>query len=34
MTLRAGQTSKFTTRLTNPPDGARHFELRFAKAGE
>jgi predicted Zn finger-like uncharacterized protein len=34
MTLRAGQTSKFTTRLTNPPPGARRFELRFAKAGE
>jgi predicted Zn finger-like uncharacterized protein len=34
LTLHAGQTSKFTTRLTNPPAGARHFELRFAKAGE
>jgi len=34
MTLRAGQTSKFTTRINDPPPGARHFELRFAKAGE
>lgn len=34
MTLKAGQTSKFSTRLTDPPAGARHFELRFAKAGE
>jgi predicted Zn finger-like uncharacterized protein len=34
MTLKAGQTSKFSTRLTDPPLGARHFELRFAKAGE
>ena len=34
MTLAAGQTSKFSTRLTDPPAGARRFELRFAKAGE
>jgi predicted Zn finger-like uncharacterized protein len=34
MTLKAGQTTKFSTRLTDPPAGARHFELRFAKAGE
>jgi predicted Zn finger-like uncharacterized protein len=34
MTLKAGQTSKFSTRLNDPPAGARHFELRFAKAGE
>jgi predicted Zn finger-like uncharacterized protein len=34
MTLKAGQTSKFSTRLTDPPAGARRFELRFAKAGE
>jgi predicted Zn finger-like uncharacterized protein len=34
MTLRAGQTAKFTTRINDPPPGARHFELRFAKAGE
>ncbi len=34
MTLKTGQTSKFSTRLTDPPAGARHFELRFAKAGE
>ena len=34
MTLQPGQTTKFRTRLTNPPAGARQFELRFAKAGE
>jgi predicted Zn finger-like uncharacterized protein len=34
MTLRPGQTTKFRTRLTNPPGAARQFELRFAKAGE
>jgi predicted Zn finger-like uncharacterized protein len=34
MTLRPGQSTKFRTRLTNPPQGARQFELRFAKAGE
>ncbi|HTT97616.1 MAG TPA: DUF3426 domain-containing protein [Rhizomicrobium sp.] len=34
MTLKAGQTTKFSTRLNDPPAGARHFELRFAKAGE
>jgi predicted Zn finger-like uncharacterized protein len=34
MTLRPGQSTKFRTRLTNPPGGAHQFELRFAKAGE
>jgi len=34
MTLRPGQSAKFVTRLSNPPSGARHFELRFARAGE
>lgn len=33
-TLHAGQTAKFVTRLPNPPQGARHFELRFAREGE
>ncbi|HVV65143.1 MAG TPA: DUF3426 domain-containing protein [Rhizomicrobium sp.] len=34
MTLEPGQSTKFVTRLSNPPDGARRFELRFARAGE
>jgi predicted Zn finger-like uncharacterized protein len=34
MTLKPGQTTKFLTRLSNPPAAASHFELRFAKAGE
>ncbi len=34
MTLHPGQTRTFATRLTNPPEGARHFELRFARDGE
>ncbi len=34
MTLKGGQSAKFLTRLSNPPLGASHFELRFAKAGE
>ncbi len=33
-TLRPGQRTTFQTRLTNPPAGARHVEVRFAKAGE
>jgi predicted Zn finger-like uncharacterized protein len=28
--LRAGQISSFTTRLSSPPAGARHLEVRFA----
>jgi predicted Zn finger-like uncharacterized protein len=34
LTLKPGQTTKFLTRLSNPPAAASHFELRFAKAGE
>jgi len=34
MTLKGGQSTKFLTRLSNPPVAASHFELRFAKAGE
>ncbi len=34
LTLRAGQTTLFVTRLTSPPAAARHLEMRFAKAGE
>lgn len=34
MTLHPGQTKAFSTRLTNPPEAARHFELRFAREGE
>jgi predicted Zn finger-like uncharacterized protein len=34
LTLKAGQSEKFLTRLPNPPAAASHFELRFAKAGE
>jgi predicted Zn finger-like uncharacterized protein len=34
MTLKPGQTTHFVTRLASPPDGARHLEVRFAKAGE
>jgi predicted Zn finger-like uncharacterized protein len=34
MTLRPGQSTRFVTRLSNPPEGASRFEVRFAKAGE
>ncbi len=34
MTLKPGQVAPFRTRLASPPDGARHLELRFVKAGE
>jgi predicted Zn finger-like uncharacterized protein len=34
LTLKPGQSTKFLTRLSNPPEGAHHFELRFARAGE
>ena len=34
MTLRPGQSTKFVTRLSNPPEGAKKFVVRFAKAGE
>ena len=30
-TLKAGQSSVFRTRLSNPPATARHLEVRFAK---
>jgi predicted Zn finger-like uncharacterized protein len=33
-TLKPGQTTKFLTRLSNPPAAASHFEVRFARAGE
>jgi predicted Zn finger-like uncharacterized protein len=32
-TLRPGQTVAFLTRLSSPPNGARHLELRFAETG-
>jgi hypothetical protein len=32
-TLRPGQQVAFMTRLSSPPSGARHLELRFAAAG-
>ncbi len=32
-TLQPGQRLHFLTRLSNPPDSARHLELRFADAG-
>jgi len=34
MTLRPGQTMRFETRLSSPPEGAHNLEVRFAKAGE
>jgi predicted Zn finger-like uncharacterized protein len=34
MTLRPGQTTRFVTRLSSPPEGARRLDIRFAKAGE
>jgi predicted Zn finger-like uncharacterized protein len=33
-TLKAGQTLPFTTRLSSPPAGARHLEVRFAPPGK
>lgn len=33
-TLRPGQTTQFSGRLTNPPSGYSHFEFRFAREGE
>lgn len=32
-TLGAGKSVKFLTRLSSPPDGARHLELKFADSG-
>jgi predicted Zn finger-like uncharacterized protein len=34
ISLHPGQTTRFVTRLASPPAGARHLDLRFAKAGE
>ena len=34
MALKPGQSTRFVTRLSNPPDGAVNYEIRFAKAGE
>jgi predicted Zn finger-like uncharacterized protein len=34
VTLKPGQSTRFVTRLSNPPDGAANYEIRFAKAGE
>jgi len=34
MTLRPGQSTRFVTRLSNPPEQAANAEVRFAKAGE
>lgn len=34
ISLHPGQTVPFVTRLSSPPEAARHLELRFAKAGE
>jgi predicted Zn finger-like uncharacterized protein len=33
-TLAPGQTQKFLTRISSPPAGAHHLEVRFAKSGE
>jgi hypothetical protein len=32
--LRPGQSAPFTTRLSSPPSGARHLEVRFAPPGK
>jgi predicted Zn finger-like uncharacterized protein len=34
LTLKPGQSTRFVTRLSNPPPAARELGLRFAKAGE
>lgn len=34
MTLKPGQSTRFVTRLSNPPEGAASYEVRLAKAGE
>lgn len=34
MTLRPGQSTRFVTQLSNPPEQAAKAEVRFAKAGE
>jgi len=33
-TLKPGQSVSFITRLSNPPPGARHLEVRFPKDGQ
>ena len=33
-TLKAGASIPFTTRLSSPPDAARHLEVRFAKGDQ
>lgn len=34
MTLKPGQTTRFVTRLSNPPEKRAAIDVRFAKAGE
>lgn len=34
MTLKPGQSTRFVTRLSNPPEGAATYEVRLAKAAE
>ncbi|GAA0550434.1 putative Zn finger-like uncharacterized protein [Rhizomicrobium palustre] len=34
LVLKPGQSTQFETRLSNPPQGASNYEIRFAKAGE
>ena len=34
MTLRPGQSTRFVTKLSNPPDEAVNYQVEFAKAGE
>jgi predicted Zn finger-like uncharacterized protein len=34
ISLKPGQSTRFATELSNPPEGAIRYEVRFAKAGE
>lgn len=34
ISLKPGQSTRFATELSNPPEGAVRYEVRFAKAGE
>lgn len=34
MTLKPGQSTRFVTQLSDPPEGAANYQVRFAKAGE
>jgi predicted Zn finger-like uncharacterized protein len=34
ISLKPGQSARFATELSNPPETAVHYEVRFAKAGE